>query len=71
MQANDLNLTTSVTGHQRFLFIKLPPGDPDPGLAEAMAALGHGMENMHYAGGPPGAEEFQGDDSKCSGRNPP
>ena len=59
MQSADLNLTTNVTGHQRFLFIKLPAGDADAGLAEGIGLLGDGMENMHYADGPPSAEAFQ------------
>ncbi len=59
MQSTDLNLTTTVTGYQRFLFLKLQQG-PDPaGLAEAMAQLGDGMENMHYVDGPPSPEAFQ------------
>ena len=59
MQSADLNLTTNVTGHQRFLFIKLPSGDADAGLAKDIGLLGDGMENMHYADGPPSAEAFQ------------
>lgn len=59
MQSADLNLTTTVTGHQRFLFIKLPAGDSDAGLAGAIVALAADMENMHYAEGPPSAEAFQ------------
>ena len=59
MQSADLNLTTTVTGHQRFLFIKLPPGAADDGLAEAIGRLGDGMENMHFADGPPSAEGFR------------
>ena len=59
MQSADLNLTTTVTGHQRFLFIKFPPGAADNGLAEAIGSLGDGMENMHFADGPPSAEGFR------------
>jgi len=59
MQSADLNLTTIVTGHQRFLFVKLPAGDADAGLADAIGRLGEGMENMHYADGPPSAEAFR------------
>ena len=58
MQSADLNLTNTVTGHQRFLFIKLPAGDADAGLAGAIERLGDGMENMHYVDGPPSAEAF-------------
>ena len=52
MQSADLNLTTTVTGHQRFLFIKLPEDGVADGLAEAMEGLGDGMENMHHVGWP-------------------
>ena len=51
MQSADLNLTATVTGHQRFLFIKLPAGDADAGLAEAIGRLGDDMENMHHKTG--------------------
>ena len=59
MQSADLNLTTAVTGHQRFLFVKLPAGGVDISLSDAMERLGDGMENMHYAEGPPSAETFR------------
>ena len=59
MQSADLNLATTVTGHQRFLFFKLPEGDADSGLVEAIGRLGDGMENMHYVEGPPSAEAFR------------
>ena len=59
MQSADLNLTTTVTGYQRFLFIKLPAGGADASLAEAIGSIGDGMENMHYADGPPSAEAFR------------
>ena len=59
MQSADLNLTTTITGYQRFLFIKLPVGGADIGLAEAIGRLGDGMENMHYEDGPPSAEAFR------------
>ena len=59
MLADDLNLTTNVTGHQRFLFIKLPTGGGDSALAGDIDRLAAGMENMHYADGPPSAEAFR------------
>ena len=59
MQSADLNLTTTVTGHQSFLFIKLPAGRADSALAEAIQGLGAGMENMHHVDGPPSAEAFR------------
>ena len=58
MQSADLNLTTNVTGHQRFLFIKLPQDANRASFAKAIAGLGGGMENMHYVDGPPSAEAF-------------
>ena len=57
MQSADLNLTTTITGHQRFLFIKLPAASA--GLAEAIERLGDGMENMHNVDGPASAEAFR------------
>ena len=59
MQPADLNLTTSITGHQRFLFIRLPAGGGDMNLAGAWERLGDGMENMQYADGPPSADAFR------------
>ena len=59
MQSADLNLTATVTGYQRFLFVKLPAGGMDTGRAEAIERLGDGMENMHYVEGPPSAEAFR------------
>ena len=59
MQSADLNLTTTVTGYQRFLFIKLPQASTHAGLADAIARLGEGMENMHFVDGPPSAEAFR------------
>ena len=59
MQSADLNLATTVTGHQRFLFIKLPAAEGDSDFIEAMMLLGDGMENMHYVTGPPSAEAFR------------
>ena len=59
MQSADLNLTTTVTGHQRFLFAGLPAGDADPALASAIGHLGDGMENMHHVDGPPTPEAFR------------
>ena len=59
MQSAELNLTTTVTGYQRFLFIKLPAGGADAGLAKSIGRLGDGMENTHYVAGPPSAEAFR------------
>ena len=59
MQSADLNLSSTVTGHQRFLFIRLPAGDAEGRVAEGMRCLAEGMENMHFVEGPPSAEAFQ------------
>jgi hypothetical protein len=47
----DLNLSPEVIGHQRFLFICLPPHGADGALAQALDGLGKGMENMHGVAG--------------------
>ena len=36
MEPQDLNMTTTVTGHQLFLFVTLGEGQPDGELAEAI-----------------------------------
>ena len=58
MQPQDLNMTTTVTGYQLFLFVTLVEGKPDQELAEAINLLGRGMENAHYVDGPPLTEAF-------------
>ena len=55
----DLNLSPEVVGHQRFLFVYLPPSGADGALAEALDGLGQGMENMHDIAGHPSADAFQ------------
>jgi hypothetical protein len=49
----DLNLSPDVIGYQRFLFVCLPPSRADGALADALEALGKGMENMHDVAGYP------------------
>lgn len=56
MQPADLNLTTQVTGHGRFLFVRLPHGAPDMALVEALDQIGTGMENIYDVTGLPPAE---------------
>jgi hypothetical protein len=53
MHPADLNLTTQVTGHGRFLFVRLPQEATDAELAIALDALGDGLENMHNMAGAP------------------
>ena len=63
MQPADLNLTTTVTGHQLFLFVTFgntwAHGGADGELVEALDLLGQGMENIHDADGPPSNEAFE------------
>ncbi len=57
MQPADLNMTTTVTGHQLFLFVTFGE-ETDGELAEAIDLLGHGMENVHDVDGGPSEEAF-------------
>ena len=57
MQPQDLNMTTTVTGHQLFLFVTLGE-NIDGELAEAIDLLGQGMENVHDVDGGPTDEAF-------------
>ena len=59
MHPTDLNLATQVIGHQRFLFICLLPSSADAALADALDALGKGMENMHEVAGHPSEDAFR------------
>jgi len=56
----DLNLSPEVVGHQRFLFVCLPPSGGDGALANALDGLSKGMENMHDVVGHPSADALQG-----------
>ena len=58
MQPADLNMTTTVVGHQLFLFVTLDDGGGDGDLAQAIDALGQGLENMHVVDGPPSDKAF-------------
>ena len=58
MQPADLNMTTTVTGHQLFLFVTFGDGQIDWELAEAIDLLGQGMENVQGVDGPPSDEAF-------------
>ena len=59
MKPAELNMTTQVIGHGRFLFVNLPQGRVDSELAAALDKLGAGLENMHEAEGPPSEEAFR------------
>ena len=58
MQPKDLNMTTTVTGHQLFLFVTLGDNRDDGELAGALDLLGQDMENVHDVVGPPSGEAF-------------
>ena len=63
MQPVDLNLTTTIVGHQLFLFVTFgvspDTGGADGEMAEALKLLGHGMENIHDVDGPPTDKAFK------------
>ncbi len=59
MQPADLNMASTVTGHQRFLFINLPQTRADADLARALDRLGDGLENMHDVAGNPSEDAFR------------
>ncbi|MCH8988308.1 MAG: hypothetical protein IIA92_05825 [Chloroflexi bacterium] len=59
MQPQHLNMTTTVTGHQLFLFFSLADGEVDGKLADAIDLLGQHMENMHDVDGGPSDEAFE------------
>jgi hypothetical protein len=59
MYPADLNLTTQVIGHGRFLFVCLPPSAADASLAAALDELGKRMENMHDVEGYPSPDALQ------------
>jgi hypothetical protein len=48
-----------VTGHMWFLFVRLPQGEGDTELTQALDGLGQGLENMHDVEGNPSEETFQ------------
>jgi len=59
MQPQDLNMTTTVTGHQLFLFVTFGDGKAEGELTQALDLLGQDMENMHDVDGPPSDEAFE------------
>ena len=59
MQPADLNMTTTVIGHQLFLFVTYSDGGTYGELAEALDLLGRAMENIHDVDGPPSDEAFE------------
>ena len=59
MHPTELQMTTQVIGHGRFLFVNLPQGGADADLATAIDRLGAGLENMHQAEGSPSEQAFK------------
>ena len=59
MHPGALNLTTQVTGHGRFLFVRLPQSAAHAALAVALDGLGAGMENIYDVEGTPSAAALQ------------
>ena len=52
MQPEDLNMTTTVTGYQLFLFVTFGYGKANQELAAGVDSLGLNMENAHNVDGP-------------------
>ena len=59
MQPADLNLTSTVTGHQLFLFVSFAHDGADPALAQSVDRLGDRMENMPDISGHPSEDAFK------------
>lgn len=59
MQPADLNLTSTVTGHQLFLFVYFAQSEADLQLAQSLDRLGDRMENMHDIAGHPSEDAFR------------
>ena len=59
MQPADLNMTTTVIGHQLFLFITFGDAGGEGELAKALEHLSQGLENMHEVDGPPSDQAFE------------
>jgi hypothetical protein len=59
MHAAALNLTTKVTGYQRFLFVRLPQRGAEAERATALDRLEEGIENVHGVAGLRLEEAFQ------------
>ena len=57
MQPSELNMTTTISGHQLFLFVTFC-GGTNSELAAAIGQLGQGMENVHDVDGPASADAF-------------
>ena len=59
MQPRDLNLTTDIIGHQRYVFLKIPLELHGPELAGRIDGLSRGMQNLNDATGSPSKDALQ------------
>ncbi len=59
MQPGDLNLTTDIIGHQRYVFLKIPLELQGPELAGRIDGLSRGMQNLNDATGSPSKDALQ------------
>ena len=56
MDPATLNLTSEITGHASFCFVRLEPARVDGGLLRALDSINAGLENMHDVDGNPSDE---------------
>ena len=59
MQPRDLNLTTEITGYQRYLFLGIPAERQEAELASRIDHLCEGMVNLHDITGQPSADDLE------------
>ena len=59
MQPQDLNLTSRVIGHQRYLFLRVPAEHQAPELASRIGHLGEGLVNLHDITGSPSEDDME------------
>ncbi len=59
MQPRDLNLTSEITGYQRYLFLGIPAERQEAELASRIDHLCEGMVNLHDITGPPSADDLE------------
>ena len=59
MQPSNLNLTTDIIGHQRYLFLQIPQELHNLDLARRIDDLSQGMQNLYDATGSPSKNDLQ------------
>ena len=59
MQPQDLNLTSQVIGHQRYLFLRVPAECQEPELASRIDRLSEGLVNLHDITGSPSEDDME------------